>query len=104
MLMKKVLLAALIATSAIGTVAIPQAAVAASVYINVGPPPMREEIVPVQRRGYMWAPGHWDYRGNRHVWINGSSVRERRGYTYQPHRWVQDGDRWHQQRGHWERG
>jgi len=105
MLIKKALLAALIATGAIGAVGIaPIPVQAATVYVQSGPPPVREEIVPGPRRGYAWAPGHYEWRGHRHVWVRGYWVRERRGHVWVPHRWVDDGGRWHQEPGHWERG
>ena len=104
MLMKKVLLATLIATGAIGAVALPPAALAAVNFsVQIAPPALRYEEVPVQRQGYTWAPGYWDYRNNNHVWVRGSSVRDRNGYAYTPHRWVENNGRWGQERGHWDR-
>ena len=102
MLMKKVLVSALFAAGLLGAAATPAPSVAGvDVYVNVGPPPERFEAVPEQRRGYVWAPGYWDWRNNRHVWVKGSSVRERHGYEYQPHRWVENNGRWTQERGRW---
>ena len=93
-----------IATGAIGAVGMaPVTVQAATVYIQAGPPPVREEVVPGPRRGYVWAPGHYEWRGHRHVWVRGYWVKERRGYAYVPHRWVDDGGRWHQEPGHWGR-
>lgn len=104
MFIKKTLLAALIATGAIGAVGVlPTTVQAATVYIQSGPPALREEVVPGPRRGYVWAPGHYEWRGGRHVWTRGYWVKERRGYAYVPHRWVDDGGRWHQEPGHWGR-
>jgi WXXGXW repeat (2 copies) len=103
MLIKKVLLATLIATGAIGTMAIAPAATAAVVYIQTAPPAPRYEEVPTLRRGYVWVPGYWNWNGRRHVWVRGYSVRERHGYAYRPHAWVEDNGRWRMQRGGWDR-
>ena len=102
MLMKKVLVSALFAAGMIGAVATPLPGVAAvGVYVNVGPPANRHEVVPAQRRGYVWSPGYWAWRGNRHVWVKGVSIRERAGYSYQPHRWVERDGRWNLERSRW---
>jgi hypothetical protein len=71
--------------------------------INIAPPAPQVEVVPGPRPGYVWAPGYWDYRGNRHVWIRGHWIGERRGYRWVPDRWEQRGPHWHHERGHWER-
>lgn len=73
-------------------------------YITVAPPPPRYEPVPVPRPGYIWAPGYWEWRSNRHVWIGGSWIAARPGYVYsQPH-WAQRDGRWYRQEARWERG
>ena len=102
MMIKKVLLSALLAAGLIGAVATPLPSLAAvDVYVNIGPPPVRYEAVPVVRRGYVWSPGYWDWRGNRHVWVKGSSVRAREGYSYQPRQWVENNGRWNLERSRW---
>lgn len=102
MLMKKVLVSALFAAGMIAAVATPLPSVATvGVYVNVGPPANRYEAVPAPRRGYVWSPGYWDWRGNKHVWVKGTSVRERHGYSYQPHRWVEHDGRWNLESGRW---
>jgi hypothetical protein len=82
------------------------AAIAAPVNIDVriGPPPPRVEPIPVIRPGYVWTPGYWDWRGNRHHWVAGTWVRGRPGYFYSQPTWVQQGDRWHLNRGGWAHG
>ncbi len=102
---RQVLLAATVAAS-LGTVAAPSVAAQVGVYINVGPPPLRYEAVPAARRGYDWAPGYWDWNGNRHShhWVAGSWVRSRPGYIYNQPVWVEDGGRWRQNRSNWTRG
>jgi hypothetical protein len=72
--------------------------------VRVAPPAPRYEAMPAQRPGYVWTPGYWDWRGNRHVWVSGSWVRERPGYVYTRPTWVNDNGRWHLYRGAWARG
>lgn len=95
---------AVIAATTASLAAIAPAAQAADVFIRVGPPPLRTEIVPVARPGYLWTPGYWNWNGRRHVWVNGVWVRQRRGYVYNAPVWVQEGDRWHFRRGGWGHG
>lgn len=105
MSMRKKLVSVLMITGAFGAIALPEMSQAAPVElsISVAPPPHRHEVVPVARRGYLWVPGYWNWRGHRHVWVAGTWVRERRGYVYHPHRWEQRGDNWHLNRGRWDR-
>ncbi|MBL0125706.1 MAG: YXWGXW repeat-containing protein [Betaproteobacteria bacterium] len=101
---RKFLSALLIATGTLGAAAIPQVSVAAvGIHVQVAPPAPRFERVPVPRRGYLWVPGYWDWRGHRHVWVGGTWVKERRGYYYQPHRWVERNGGWYLDRGRWDR-
>ena len=100
--MKKIALALSIGAASllsVGTLAVPTAAQAQPVTIQVAPPPPRSERVPPPRRGYVWAPGHYEWRGGRHVWVRGYWVRARPGYAYRPPEWRQDGDRWQYNRG-----
>lgn len=104
MLIKKVLVSALLAAGVLGAVAMPlPGAAAIDIYVNVAPPVDRVEIVPAPRRGQVWAPGYWNYRGNKHHWVKGSWVRERQGYAYEPNRWVERDGRWNLERSRWNR-
>ena len=110
MFIRKTLVSVLFAAGTLGVVALSatyatssEASTPAGISVRIAPPPLRHEIIPVPRRGYVWVPGYWNWRGNRHVWVAGSWVRERRGYIYQPHRWEQRGDRWYFNRGRWDR-
>lgn len=96
---RKMILAAL-AVSSIGV--IPLAANAA-VYVDIAPPAPRHEVIPAERHGYVWAPGYWDYRNGRYVWIKGHYVRERHGMYWHPNRWVQHDGRWTMEGGRWDR-
>jgi hypothetical protein len=63
MIKRKLLIAAL-AFSSIGLAPLPAAA-AVEVYLDVAPPAPRYEVVPAPRRGYVWQPGFWEWRGDR---------------------------------------
>ena len=100
--MKKLLIAASLA-SALG--ALPAVSNAAwGVSINVAPPAPRVVAVPAPRPGYVWVPGYWDWRYNRHVWHDGYWVRSRPGYVYAHPEWVQRDGHWVLMRGGWRRG
>ena len=101
MLKRKLLLGAL-AVSSIALV--PLAAPAAvNLYVDIAPPAPRYEVVPPPRAGYVWQPGYWDFRGDRHYWRKGYWVRERPGYYWHPSRWERDNGRWVLQHGGWHR-
>lgn len=105
MTVNKVLVSLMIAAGAIGAVATPLPSAAATyreIIVERAPPPPRDERVPAARRGYVWVPGYWDWRGNRHVWVRGSWARERHGYAYRPHQWVEHDGRWVLERGRWD--
>jgi len=88
----------------VGAVAVPTAAQAQPVITIQGPPPPpRSERVPPPRRGYVWAPGHYEWRGGRHVWVRGMYVRARPGYAYRPPEWRENNGRWEYNRGRWDR-
>ena len=104
MFSKNLLVSAIIAAgTAIGTAMPLPGYAAVDIELNFGPPPQRVEVVPAPRHGYVWAPGYWDWRGKKHVWVKGHWFAERRGYAYQPHRWVEHEGRWSLERGHWDR-
>ena len=73
------------------------------VYLNFGPPAVHYERAPALRVGYVWVPGFWDWRYNRHHWVAGHWVRHRPGYHYHPSRWTQHDGRWRYDRGRWDR-
>ena len=104
MKLRKTLVTAICVGSLAG-ISVPLAAHAeVGVYFNVAPPAPRYEAVPAPRVGYVWAPGYWDLRGNRHVWRPGHWERHRKGYYFDAPAWVQNGDRWELHRGRWNRG
>ena len=101
---RKPLLAVLIAAS-LGGITLPTLARAdVEVFLNKPPPPARIEVAPKPRRGYIWAPGYWDARGNKHAWRHGHWERQRTGYYYAEPRWVERNHGWALERGRWNRG
>ena len=101
-MMKKLLLAALVAGS-FSAVSMP-AFSATTIIVREAPPELRTERVPQARRGYVWAPGHWEWKRNRHVWVKGYWVKARRGYVYDAPEWRERDGRWEMRRGGWRRG
>ncbi len=100
-MIKKILFAAMLAGS-LGSVALP--ASSAIVIVREAPPPPRAERAMEPRRGKVWVAGHWDWNGNRHVWVRGKYVNVRRGYYYAEPRWEERDGRWALTRGNWQRG
>lgn len=74
------------------------------VVIGAAPPPPRFERVPVARRGYVWAPGHWEWNGRRHFWVSGVWLAERPGYVYSAPIWYQERGRWQMRPAGWAHG
>lgn len=99
-MIKKTLLAALVAASFAGVAA----PAFAATYVRVAPPEPRAETVPAARPGKVWVGGHWEWRHNRHTWVAGNWIRERRGYHYTQPAWAENNGRWSMQRGAWRRG
>ena len=103
---RKSLLIGLCAASLGGIAAVTPMTASAEVqiYLNTAPPPLRVEVVPAQRRGYFWVPGHWEARGHRYVWKAGYWERNRKGYYYTAPNWIERDNRWYYERGRWARG
>jgi hypothetical protein len=76
---------------------------ARTIYVEIAPPPARVEVVPEMRRGYTWAPGYWSWNRDRHVWVNGRTMRTRTGYAWAPDRWEEAGGRHEFRPGRWTR-
>ncbi|MDP9901250.1 hypothetical protein J2W36_003516 [Variovorax ginsengisoli] len=88
----------------LGVVMVPTAAQAQpAIIVQTPPPPPRVERIPPPRRGFVWAPGHYEWRGGRHVWIGGEYVRARPGYAYRAPEWRERDGRWEYARGRWDR-
>ena len=98
---RKLLLGTIVASTL--AVVAPTAHAAVQVYVNTPPPAARYEVVPAARSGYVWAPGYWNWRNNRHVWVKGGWQRERTGYYYHPNRWLERDGKWYNERSRWDR-
>jgi WXXGXW repeat (2 copies) len=101
MLNRKLVISA--AVAAAFTVIAPAAQASVDFYVNIAPPALRYEAIPAPRVGYVWTPGYWDWRNNRHHWKSGRWERQRAGYYYHSQRWVQRDNRWYVERGRWDR-
>lgn len=71
------------------------------VIIGTAPPPVRYEVVPAPRQGYVWAPGYWDWTGRRYVWVGGRWDYMRPGQIYYRPEWRHGPGGWHLDRGGW---
>lgn len=100
--MMKTLLAAAMLAGSLVSVALP--ASAGVIIVREAPPQLRVERTPDARRGYLWAPGHWEWKHQRHVWVRGVWLRDRAGYVYQQPAWNEHDGRWQLTRGQWRRG
>jgi hypothetical protein len=69
--------------------------------LNIGPPPLLVEEAPPPRVGFVWEPGHWEWRGHKHVWVKGHWLRARAGHAWEPAHWVEHDGRWRYVPGHW---
>ena len=74
--------------------------------VRVAPPPMRVEVTPVAPSpNHVWIAGHWMWRGNRHVWVNGYyRMAPRPGRRWVQSRWVNQGGQWVFYDGYWQNG
>lgn len=99
--MHKPLLGAVLAATLMGLGAAAHAQYSA--IVSVAPPAPRYEVVPPARPGWVWAPGHYEWRGNEYAWIEGHWMRDRSGYEYREPRWVQRANgEWIMVGGTWE--
>ena len=97
----KTLLASAFAAALMGFGAAAQAQYNA--VVSVAPPPPRHEVMPGPREGWVWAPGHYEWRHGEYRWEEGHWMRQRVGYEYREPRWVQRGNgEWVLVGGNWE--
>lgn len=98
----KKILGGVLAASLLGFGAAAQAQISA--IVSVAPPAPQYEVVPAPRAGHIWAPGHYEWRGNQYVWVRGQWLADRSGYEYREPRWVQRADgTWLLVGNNWER-
>lgn len=74
----------------------------AQVYVHVGPPPPRREVIPPPRPGYEWHGGYHRWDGHRYVWVPGEYVVVHPGHHWVPGHWDYSprGHFWVE--GHWD--
>lgn len=102
MSMRNVLLCALIALSPVAMPAVAQINI--NIDLGVAPPAPRYEVVPAPRSGYAWAPGYWQWEGQRHVWAQGRWIEARPGSYWVADRWQPRDGRHYYEPGHWKQG
>lgn len=103
MMYKNSLVAVVVAAGSVLTLA--PIAANAQLVVQIAPPSPVYEAVPAPRSGYVWAPGHHEWRNGQYTWVQGHWLQQRPGYAYVAPRWVERGNgRWHMVGGNWERG
>jgi hypothetical protein len=96
--LRPLLLAGLAATTSIAA----HAARFVTEVITTAPPAPQVEVVGVApHTGWVWEPGYYAWRENRHVWVAGEWVAPRPGYRWEPHVWVKEGAGWRLRAGEW---
>ena len=110
------LLAALAASALMGAVPLAQAVPAVvapsgptvysypgqTVIVQPAPPAPLSEAVPAPREGYVWAPGHFEWRNGQYAWIGGEWITARPGFAWHAGHWEQRADgNWQFVAGHW---
>ena len=73
-------------------------------FVNVAPPPLRYEVVPAPRVGFVWVPGYWDWRYKKYYWVRGNWQHHRPGYVYRPVRWEYRGGHYYRHAAGWRDG
>ncbi|GGY89236.1 hypothetical protein ACFFTM_14520 [Pseudoduganella plicata] len=102
-MIKPTILAAVVLGAATLLPAQAMAQVDVNLVIGTAPPPLRYEMVPQPRSGYVWAPGYWAWDGYRHVWVGGNWLHERPGYAYAGPRWIERRGNWVWEQARWNR-
>jgi hypothetical protein len=72
--------------------------------VQAAPPAPIYEAVPAPREGWVWAPGHYEWRDGGFSWITGRWMRDRPGWEWEEARWLQRPDgSWVLAGGQWVR-
>ena len=73
------------------------------VYARYAPPAAVYEVAAVSPgAGYIWIPGHHEWRGQNYVWIGGRYELPGQGFRrYEPGRWRHDRGGWYWSDGRW---
>lgn len=76
-----------------------------TVTVQPAPPAPLVEAVPSPREGYVWAPGHYEWRNGQYVWLQGEWMTARPGFAWRAGHWEQAANgSWVFVAGHWMRG
>jgi hypothetical protein len=75
---------------------------AADIVTDVAPPPPHVEHAPAARDGYVWAPGHWEWKGKAYLWVSGTWLVAHPKAHWVPDQWEHEGTQWRYAAGHWE--
>lgn len=76
---------------------------AGAVFVRVGPPAYREEVIGVAPGpGYVWVAGYWAWGGADYYWVPGRWVaRPYPRAVWVPGRWRAHRHSWYWVEGHW---
>jgi hypothetical protein len=75
-----------------------------AVIVQPAPPAPLVEQVPAPREGYVWTPGHFEWRNGQYAWIPGEWMSARPGFAWRSPRWQQQPDgSWLLMAGEWVR-
>jgi hypothetical protein len=73
-----------------------------TVLVQPAPPAPIFEAVPAPREGFVWSPGHYEWRNGQYVWLPGEWMTARSGFAWEPGHWQQRSDgSWQYLAGHW---
>jgi YXWGXW repeat-containing protein len=101
---KKTLLGVIVAAGSLTSLVPGVANAQYSAIVSVAPPAPLQERAPAPREGFVWAPGHYEWRGDQYVWVRGRWLEARSGYEYREPRWVQRANgEWYMVGNNWER-
>jgi len=74
-----------------------------SMVVYTEPPQDQVEKV-IERPGYFWVTGRWDWQNGAWAWVGGHWERERAGFRWQAGQWQRRGNSWHWVDGRWAPG
>ncbi|MGA8029572.1 MAG: hypothetical protein WB992_20715 [Bryobacteraceae bacterium] len=78
----------------------------AQIYVRIGPPPPRREVVVARPGpGYIWVAGYHRWDGNAYVWVPGQWTLPPQPYYHRwvPGHWRRRSQGWFWVEGHWRR-
>jgi hypothetical protein len=68
-----------------------------------GAPPAPQEEKVIERPGYVWTGGHWEWRDRQWQWQYGHWEQARTGYTWHDGSWSHGGGAWKWTEGGWSK-